>query len=49
MKIERSVRPISRSAIDSPFWRGVAAIFLRIIEGGTSPAPVDAPRRSTSS
>ena len=49
MKIERSIRPISRSATDSPFWRGVAAIFLRITEGGMSPAATEAPRRSTSS
>ncbi len=34
MKIERSMRPISFSALASAFWRGAAAIFLRMTDGG---------------
>jgi hypothetical protein len=32
MKIERSMRPISRRALLRAFWRGKAAIFLKITD-----------------
>src|SRR5208282_5595359 len=49
MKIERSMRPISFSALASAFWRGAAAIFLRMTDGGARPEPIEAQSRSNSS
>ncbi len=49
MKTERSTRPISLSTLLSTFCLGKAAIFLRITEGGTVPARIEAARRRISS
>ncbi len=49
MKIERLSGPFRRRAWFSRFCRGDAASFLRMTEGGTKPAAIEAFSRKTSS